>query len=88
MTSASLPVVRRVLALFVAALFAALLPGAAQAQDANIAARLLVEGPVAKGGETRIAIEFSPKSAEWHGYWSNPGDAGLTARSAPISDAI
>ena len=77
MTSASLPVVRRVLALFVAALFAALVPGAAQAQDANIAARLLGEGPVAKGGETRIAIEFSPKSAEWHGYWSNPGDAGL-----------
>ena len=78
MTSASLPVVRRVFAALVALLGAVLmLPGAAQAQDANIAARLLVEGPVAKGGETRIAIEFSPKSAEWHGYWSNPGDAGL-----------
>ncbi|MBH1943270.1 thioredoxin family protein [Erythrobacter sp. YJ-T3-07] len=78
MTSASLPVVRRVFAALVALLAAVLLlPVTAQAQDANIAARLLVEGPVAKGGETRIAIEFSPKSAEWHGYWSNPGDAGL-----------
>mgnify|MGYP005984267333 CR=1 FL=1 len=78
MTSASLPVVRRVLAVLVALLAAVLmLPVTAHAQDANIAARLLVEGPVAKGGETRIAIEFSPKSAEWHGYWSNPGDAGL-----------
>ena len=48
-----------------------------QAQDINIAAHLQVEGPVAPGGETRIAIRFTPRSNEWHGYWSNPGDAGL-----------
>jgi DsbC/DsbD-like thiol-disulfide interchange protein/cytochrome c biogenesis protein CcdA len=78
MISASLPVVRRVLAVLVPLLAAMLmLPVTAHAQDANIAARLLVEGPVTKGGETRIAIRFTPKSDEWHGYWSNPGDVGL-----------
>ena len=23
------------------------------------------------------ALRFTPRSPEWHGYWSNPGDAGL-----------
>ncbi|WP_379545945.1 protein-disulfide reductase DsbD family protein [Qipengyuania sp. DSG2-2] len=43
----------------------------------NIAAALEVEGPLAPGGETTLAIRFTPVSPEWHGYWSNPGDAGL-----------
>ena len=73
MTRATLTKVSALLVL----LFAALLPGMASAQQGNIAARLVVEGPVQPGGETRIAIRFTPRSEEWHGYWSNPGDAGL-----------
>ena len=77
MTRASLAMTCRLIALLHTLLGAMLLvPFAAHAQDANIAARLLVEGPVQPGAETRIAIRFTPKSEEWHGYWSNPGDAG------------
>ena len=43
----------------------------------NIRATLEVEGPVTPGGQTMLAIRFVPVSEEWHGYWSNPGDAGL-----------
>ena len=74
MIRASLPIILRLLGMLCAALLAGV---AAQAQDINIAAHLQVEGPVAPGGETRIAIRFTPRSNEWHGYWSNPGDAGL-----------
>ena len=49
----------------------------AAAQDIFIRAALAAEGPVEPGGETTLAIKFSPVSDEWHGYWSNPGDAGL-----------
>jgi DsbC/DsbD-like thiol-disulfide interchange protein/cytochrome c biogenesis protein CcdA len=24
-----------------------------------------------------LALRFTPKAPEWHGYWSNPGDAGV-----------
>ncbi|NCP19896.1 MAG: thiol:disulfide interchange protein [Erythrobacter sp.] len=74
MTRASLAMICRALALLFAALLAA---GGAHAQADSMPAHLVVEGPVKPGGETRIAIEFSPVSDEWHGYWSNPGDAGL-----------
>ena len=77
MIRATLPSVRHVVGALLAALAALLLPGVASAKDTFIDARLLVEGPVQPGGETRIAIAFSPVSEEWHGYWSNPGDAGL-----------
>ncbi|MDF2640244.1 MAG: thiol:disulfide interchange protein [Novosphingobium lindaniclasticum] len=37
----------------------------------------LVAGPATRpGGETTIAIHMTPEKG-WHGYWSNPGDAGL-----------
>ena len=72
-----LPLLRHLLALLCALLAAALAPAMAQAQETYIAARLMVEAPVAPGGETRVAIRFTPVSGEWHGYWSNPGDAGL-----------
>ena len=49
----------------------------AAGQAPNIRASLEVEGPVSAGGETTLAIRFVPISEEWHGYWSNPGDAGL-----------
>ena len=67
---------------FLAGLFA--VPGFAQLQagnlakpEPNISAVLEVEGPLESGGETTLAIRFDPASPEWHGYWSNPGDAGL-----------
>lgn len=62
------------LALMLAALFAA---QPAAAQDINIRASLVAEGPVAPGGEVMLALRFQPVGPEWHGYWKNPGDAGL-----------
>lgn len=29
------------------------------------------------GEEWWLALRFTPVAPEWHGYWSNPGDAGL-----------
>ncbi len=52
------------------------IPQQARYGDSNIAARLYAEG-APKAGETwMLALRFTPKSAEWHGYWANPGDAG------------
>jgi len=75
------------LTLLVAALLWA---GAAVAQDAPAAewesrygdenmAVTLYSGPLPdEPGETwMLALRFVPVSDEWHGYWSNPGDAGL-----------
>jgi thiol:disulfide interchange protein/DsbC/DsbD-like thiol-disulfide interchange protein len=48
-----------------------------QAQAApHIRASLLAEGPVAPGQSVTMAVLMQPE-AGWHGYWSNPGDAGL-----------
>lgn len=60
-------------ALFLAALAAMPL----RAQDNNLVATLHAGGPAVPGEELTLAIHFSPVSDEWHGYWSNPGDAGL-----------
>ena len=38
-------------------------------------AALLVEGTAEPGGEALVALQFVPDPG-WHGYWSNPGDAG------------
>ncbi len=46
------------------------------ASTAHIHATLLAEGPVVPGGTVTLAILMQPE-AGWHGYWSNPGDAGL-----------
>ena len=51
-----------------------LLPALAQAQ--NITPELVAEGPAPAGGEVELAIHMRP-AAGWHGYWLNPGDAGL-----------
>jgi len=48
-------------------------PVAAQAN--HIAAELVAEGPAAPGEELTLALLFTPEPG-WHGYWSNPGDAG------------
>ena len=38
-------------------------------------AELVVEGSAEPGGTVMLALQFQPL-AGWHGYWSNPGDAG------------
>lgn len=46
-------------------------------QPNNLKAELIAEGAPQPGEELMLAIHFEPVSSEWHGYWSNPGDAGL-----------
>ncbi len=65
--------------LLVAVLLQALVPlCAAQslAAPTHIAAGLLVETPAAPGETVMLALHMRPEPG-WHGYWSNPGDAGL-----------
>jgi DsbC/DsbD-like thiol-disulfide interchange protein/cytochrome c biogenesis protein CcdA len=49
-------------------------PALAHAQ--HITPQLVAEGPAPPGGEVELAISMHP-AAGWHGYWLNPGDAGL-----------
>jgi DsbC/DsbD-like thiol-disulfide interchange protein/cytochrome c biogenesis protein CcdA len=49
-------------------------PVAAQAR--GIEPQLVAEGPAPAGGEVDLAIHMRPAPG-WHGYWINPGDAGL-----------
>ncbi len=44
--------------------------------DENIAVQLRSDGPPVPDSTWMLALQFTPASAEWHGYWSNPGDAG------------
>ena len=56
-------------------LFALLLvPSLVQAK--GIEPQLVTEGPAPPGGEVELAIHMRPAPG-WHGYWLNPGDAGL-----------
>jgi DsbC/DsbD-like thiol-disulfide interchange protein/cytochrome c biogenesis protein CcdA len=48
----------------------------AAAQTAHIRASLLAERPVQPGETVTLAVLMQPDKG-WHGYWSNPGDAGL-----------
>ncbi|TCD06371.1 thiol:disulfide interchange protein [Erythrobacteraceae bacterium CFH 75059] len=43
----------------------------------NIAVELLLEHAPRAGEPVTAALRFVPRSREWHGYWANPGDAGL-----------
>ncbi|AKM09336.1 protein-disulfide reductase DsbD family protein [Croceicoccus naphthovorans] len=65
-------VIARLFMLFAAALLA-LSAGAARAN--NMDTRLVVEAAAAPGETVTIAIAQVPAKG-WHGYWSNPGDAG------------
>jgi DsbC/DsbD-like thiol-disulfide interchange protein/cytochrome c biogenesis protein CcdA len=49
-------------------------PGLAHAR--GIEPQLVAEGPAPAGGEVELAIQMIPAPG-WHGYWLNPGDAGL-----------
>src|SRR6185369_15699000 len=42
----------------------------------GIEPQLVAEGPAPPGGEVELAIQMIPTPG-WHGYWQNPGDAGL-----------
>ncbi|MGN6156023.1 MAG: protein-disulfide reductase DsbD domain-containing protein, partial [Sphingomicrobium sp.] len=61
---------RRLLILF------ALLLAPALAHARGIDPQLVAEGPAPAGGEVELAIVMHTKPG-WHGYWLNPGDAGL-----------
>lgn len=60
----------------VALAFQLLLPAPALAKANHIAAQLIAEGPAAPGGTVTLAFAMTPEEG-WHGYWQNPGDAGL-----------
>ncbi|MBD3730489.1 MAG: thioredoxin family protein [Sphingomonadales bacterium] len=54
------------------AMFLSLAPAA---RANNIASQLVVEAPPQPGKVLMVALAFEPGEG-WHGYWSNPGDAG------------
>ena len=54
----------------------ALLLAPALAQARGIEPELVAEGPAPPGGEVELAIHMRTNPG-WHGYWLNPGDAGL-----------
>ena len=53
-----------------------LLAAPASAAPTHLAAELVASGPAAPGGDVQLAIHFRPEPG-WHGYWLNPGDAGV-----------
>jgi len=61
---------------FLSALIA--VPAAAQLAPRQnaIQPELIAEGPAVPGGEVELAILMRTRPG-WHGYWVNPGDAGL-----------
>ena len=61
---------RRLLLLFLLTLWPALI------HARGIEPQLVAEGPAQPGGEVELAIRMRPAPG-WHGYWLNPGDAGL-----------
>ncbi len=48
----------------------------------RIAVALYAERQPVAGEEWLLALHFTPSAPEWHGYWSNPGDAGEGMRLA------
>ncbi|MBA3510318.1 protein-disulfide reductase DsbD domain-containing protein [Sphingomonas sp.] len=53
-----------------------LTPALGEARTNAIQPELVAEGPAPPGGEVELAIHMRTKPG-WHGYWRNPGDAGL-----------
>jgi DsbC/DsbD-like thiol-disulfide interchange protein/cytochrome c biogenesis protein CcdA len=51
-------------------------PAGAQERINAIQPELVAEGPARPGGEVELAIVMHTRKG-WHGYWQNPGDAGL-----------
>jgi thiol:disulfide interchange protein len=64
------------------ALLAALFVSPIAAAPNHIAPSLVAESMTPAAG-AKVALAFAMKPApEWHGYWQNPGDAGLATRVA------
>jgi len=62
--------------------WAALLAGGATAQPQHVAMRLVAESAApAPGSTVTLAIDATPAPG-WHGYWQNPGDAGVETTAA------
>ena len=82
MRASMIPFLRFLLSLLALSLA---LPAAAQIQPPaatrHLAAELVAEGPVQPGDTLTLALLFKPDPG-WHGYWSNPGDAGYGMRLA------
>ncbi len=78
MRASSLPGIR---ALFLAVLLAAFLvsPVRAQGGEQHVKAQLQLIESGDGGSERTYALVFDPEPG-WHGYWRNPGDAGLPMR--------
>ena len=57
----------------------ALLLAPAVGQARGIDPVLVAEGPAPPGGEVELAIHMRTRPG-WHGYWLNPGDAGLPVK--------
>lgn len=77
MTHARLTIFRAAWLLLISALLAS---GPVQAQTTggtNIRVALVADGAPVPGQPWTIALRFTPSSPEWHGYWKNPGDAGV-----------
>ncbi|MFC0590443.1 protein-disulfide reductase DsbD family protein [Novosphingobium aquiterrae] len=51
-------------------------PAIARAAPNHIAAEVVAESAVEPGKSVTIAVLMRPEPG-WHGYWANPGDAGL-----------
>lgn len=66
----------RNLLVLLAACLLALTGSTAWAQGPHIRASLLAERPAKPGETISLAVLMQPDKG-WHGYWSNPGDAGL-----------
>lgn len=48
--------------------------------DDKVAVEMFADGAPIAGEEWLLALRFTPNDSDeeqWHGYWSNPGDAGL-----------
>lgn len=77
MRASEIPVgIRTLAALLVLLGLLAPLPAMAQAAPNHISAQLVAQGPIKPGEPLSVAILFRPDKG-WHGYWSNPGDAGF-----------
>jgi len=65
-----------VLCQWLALIVVALAPVRAEAAPTHIAAELLAPESAAPGGTATLVLLMTPEPT-WHGYWTNPGDAGL-----------
>ena len=68
-------------------LFLILLLAPALAEARGIEPELVAEGQAPPGGEVELAIHMRPAPG-WHGYWLNPGDAGLPSASGGKATAF